>query len=186
MNQKRKAPRLLIAFVLLGFLLVLPRTRAQSPPLAVPGYPAATPVPGAHDLPNPSDTYKVVFDITQGAAKPTDVNPGLAMVAEYVNTLAHYGVPLSHRRIAVVLHRNATEIVEDNPTFRARHNGADNPNVALIQSLAKAGVRLHVCGQGVTRNNIDPQSIQPEIELDLWALTTLIDLERQGYVRVGD
>jgi intracellular sulfur oxidation DsrE/DsrF family protein len=186
MNPNRKSHRVLVGCVLFSFLLVLPQTRAQSQPLPVPGYPAATNVPGARGLPDPAATYKVVFDITQGAAKTSDVNPGLATVAEYVNTLAQYGVPPSHRKIAVVLHRNATEIVEDDATFRARHNGSDNPNIALVQSLAKAGVRLHVCGQGVTRNNIDPKSIQPEIELDLWALTTLIDLERQGYVRVGD
>jgi hypothetical protein len=37
----------------------------------------------------------------------------------------------------------------------------------------------------VLANKIDPKTIQPEIELDLWALTTIVNLEMRGYVRVG-
>ncbi len=32
---------------------------------------------------------------------------------------------------------------------------------------------------------IDPETIRPEIQLDPWAMTTLIDLQSQGYVKVG-
>jgi intracellular sulfur oxidation DsrE/DsrF family protein len=169
---------------LLAYLSVLPHAHAQN--LAVPGYPVAVEVPGAHRLPDPSAPYKVVFDITHGASKPDEVNPGLIGVAKYVNTLAKYGVSQDHRKIAVVFHQDALDIVVNNDTWKSAHNGADNPNVPLVQALAKAGVELHVCGQGVTRTHIDPKTIQPEIELDLWALTTLIGLEQQGYVRVGD
>ncbi len=51
--------------------------------------------------------------------------------------------------------------------------------------MKKAGVDFRVCGQAVLANNIDPKTIQPEIELDLWALTTLVDLQLKGYVHVG-
>jgi len=37
----------------------------------------------------------------------------------------------------------------------------------------------------VLGRKIDPATIQPEIELDLWALTTLTNLELRGYVHVG-
>jgi intracellular sulfur oxidation DsrE/DsrF family protein len=159
---------------------------AQQQPLAVPGAPVAVDVPGAHDLPSPEATYKVVFDVGHKAAQPSDPLPGLEMVAKYVNTLAKYGVPASHRQIAVVFHQDSLEAVVNNDTWKASHGGADNPSVPLIEALAKAGVAFHVCGQGVMRNHIDPKTIQPEIELDLWALTTLVDLEQQGYVRVSD
>ncbi|MGC2620444.1 MAG: DsrE family protein, partial [Acidobacteriaceae bacterium] len=134
----------------------------------------------------PNTTYKVVFDVKTAADKPTDPNPFLIGIAKYVNTLAKYGVPASHRQIAVVFHGDALPIVVNNDTWKAAHNGADNPNVPLIQSLAKAGVQFHVCGQGVMRTKIDPKTIQPEIQLDLWALTTLVALEQQGYVHIGD
>lgn len=152
--------------------------------LAIPGGDVAKDVPGAKELPDPKMTYKVVFDIAKAAPKIDDVNPALNMVVRYVNTLAKNGVPADHRKIAVVFHQGATEIVQDNEAFRARNPGHDNPNIALIQAMKKAGVDFRVCGQAVLGRKIDPKTIQPEIELDLWALTTIVDLELKGYVHI--
>lgn len=154
--------------------------------LAVPGAEVARDVPGAKELPDPNTTYKVVFDISKAAPKIDEVNPALLSIARYVNTLAKYGVPVEHRKIAVIFHQEGTEAVENNEAFKARNGGHDNPNIAMIQSLAKAGVEFHVCGQAVLGKKIDPKTIQPEIELDLWALTTLVNLEMHGYVHIGN
>jgi len=158
---------------------------AQTGAMLVPGQAVAKDVPGAKELPDPSMTYKVVFDVGTAAAKVDDVNPMLAAMAEYVNTLGKYGVPAEHRKIAAVFHRAGTEIIVNNETFKATHDGHDNPNVALIRALAKAGVEFHVCGQAVLGRKIDPKTILPEIQLDLWALVTMVNLQMQGYVRVG-
>ncbi len=155
---------------------------AQTLPIVGGG--VANEVPGAKELPDPKLTYKVVFDIAAAAPKVDEVNPGLSEAARYVNTLAKYGVPSDHRRIAVVFHRAATEIVVNNETFKARNQGRDNPNVALIQSMKKAGVDFRVCGQAVLAHKIDPKTIAPQIELDLWALTTIVNLQLQGYVHI--
>ena len=80
----------------------------------------------------------------------------------------------------------ATPIIEVNETFKSNNNGVDNPNIDLIRSLHKAGVAFHVCGQSVLGHKIDPKTIQPEIELDLWALTTMVNLEMCGYAHVGN
>jgi len=153
--------------------------------LAIPGGEVARDVPGAKELPDPNVTYKVVFDIAKAAPKVDDVNPALNMVVRYVNTLAKNGVPADHRMIAVVFHQGATDIVVNNDTFKARNQGHDNPNIALIQSMKKAGVDFRVCGQAVLGRKIDPKTIMPEIELDLWALTTIVDLQLRGYVHIG-
>src|SRR5665213_23485 len=153
--------------------------------LAIPGGEVARDVPGAKELPDPNVTYKVVFDIAKAAPKVDDVNPALNMVVRYVNTLAKNGVPADHRMIAVVFHQGATDIVVNNDTFKARNQGQDNPNIALIQSMKKAGVDFRVCGQAVLGRKIDPKTIMPEIELDLWALTTIVDLQLRGYVHIG-
>jgi intracellular sulfur oxidation DsrE/DsrF family protein len=157
---------------------------AQTQP--IPGYEAAKDLPGAKELPDPSMTYKVVFDIVKAAPKADEVNPGLIGVVRYFNTLAKNSVSADHRTIAVVLHQDATEIVQNNETFKARNGGHDNPNIALIQSMKKAGVDFRVCGQAVLAKKIDPKTILPEIELDLWALTTLVNLQLRGYVHVGN
>lgn len=167
-------------------VLATSAAQAQAPAPAVPGYPAAKDVPGSKELPNPATTYKVVFDISTAAPTPDKVNPGLVGVARFVNTLAQYGVPQDHRKIAIVIHQGATPIILNDQAFAAKFNGAHNPNIDLIQSLAKAGVVFHVCGQAVLATHIDPKTIQPEIELDLWALTTMVNLETEGYIHFSE
>lgn len=173
-----------VAAATVAFIVMVGPVQAQTG-LPVPDYPAARDVPGAHLLPDPNVVYKVVFDVVEAAENIDDVNPGLASVARYVNTLAKYGVPAENRNIAVVLHRGSTEIILNSETFKARNDGHDNPNVAIIRSLDAAGVELHVCGQAVLGRKIDAKDILPEIQVDLWALTTLIDLGLRGYVRIG-
>jgi intracellular sulfur oxidation DsrE/DsrF family protein len=153
--------------------------------LLVPGQPVARDVPGAKTLPDPNTEYKVVFDIITAPENIDEVNPRLTRVANYVNTLGKYGVPEDNRKIAVVLHRAATPMILENEEFKARNSGHDNPNIQLIRSLAAAGVDFRVCGQAVLGRKIDPADILPEIQLDLWAFTTLIDLRTQGYLQVG-
>ena len=170
----------IVLSVFVGFSCSLP---AQT--LAISGGGVAKEVPGAKELPDPNITYKVVFDLAAAAPKVADVNPGLTGVARYVNTLAKYGVPAEHRKIAVVFHRNATEAILNNETFKARNEGHDNPNIALIEEMKKAGVDFRVCGQAVLAHKIDPKTILPEIELDLWALTTIVNLQMRGYVHIG-
>ena len=161
-------------------------TRAQSSALPVAGYDAARDIPGARELPDPKMDYKVVFDIGQGAKNPaTDINPMLPAIARYVNTLAKHGVPPEHRHIAAVFHQGGTSVVMNSETFKARHNGQDNPNLALLHALKQAGVDFRVCGQAVLANKLDPSQVNPEIEVDLWALTTIVNLQSRGYVKVG-
>lgn len=153
--------------------------------LAIPGAAVAKDVPDARELPDPNLTYKIVFDIAKGADKIDDVNPGLLGVSLYINTLAKHHVPVNHRKIVVVFHQGSTAIVVNNETFKARNDGHDNPNIALIRSMKAAGVDFRVCGQGILANQIDPKTIMPEIELDLWALVTITNLELRGYVHIA-
>lgn len=180
MKNLSYASALVIAAGLLSF-----GTAVAQEALPIPDIGAARDVPGAVLVPNPAIENKVVFDIVVGAENIDDVNPMLGAVARYLNTLAKYGVPPENRKIAVVLHRGSTEIILEDDAFKARNDGHSNPNIALIRALHAAGVQFHVCGQAVLGRKIDPQDILPEIQLDLWALTTLIDLQLQGYVKVG-
>lgn len=160
--------------------------RAQSgPALPVPGVDPARDVPGARLLPDPKTTYRVLFDMASAPARPGDVNPMLQTAARYLNTLAKAGVPADRRKIAVIIHQGATPAILKNAAYKARNGDADNPNIALLQALARAGVEFHVCGQAVLGQKIDPGDIQPEIQLDLWALTTIVEFQQRGYVRIG-
>ncbi len=174
---------LAIAAAIATFAGPMAITSAQS--LPVLGVDAARDVRGAQELPDPNVLHKVVFDVVTGPSDATEVNPWLKIIAEYVNTLAKHGVRAEKRKLAVVLHQGSTPIILNNETYKARNGGADNPNIALIQSLDNAGVEFHVCGQAVLGREIDPATILPEIQLDLWALTTLVNLQLRGYVLIG-
>lgn len=72
-----------------------------------------------------------------------------------------------------------------NASCQARHDGQDNPNLGMILALAKAGVDFRVCGQATLGRKIDAKDIMPEVQRDLWALTTIIALQQQGYVLIA-
>lgn len=153
--------------------------------MLVPGFAAGRDLPGAHMTPDPDTEYKVVFDFKSRDENLDDPYPMLSLVARYVNTLGKFGVPAENRKIAVVLHQGAGLIGLMNDEFKARHDGKDNPNIELIQKLHAAGVAFHLCGQGVLSNKVDREDLLDEIQVDFWALTTLIELGRQGYVKIG-
>lgn len=163
---------------LLGFSGPALAQSAQA--LPIPDAPVAKSFPGAHELPNPNTTYKIAFGIKNPAPKVEDVNPGLIAVARYFNTLAVNGVPADHRKIVVVFH--GTPIFLNNAAYKARNDGHDNPNISLIQSMKKAGIDFRVCGQELLGMKIDPETVLPEVQIDLWAMTTIANLQTEGYI----
>ncbi len=169
---------------LVAAVMVSSVTLAETQTLPVPGVEAARDVPGAKEMPNPATVHKVVFDMaTEG--KPAEVHPMLQAVARYVNTLAKTGVPPENRKVAVVFHQGATDYIMTSDAYKKRHEGRDNPNLAMIQALKKAGVDMRVCGQATLGRKIDAADIAPEVQRDLWALTTIIALQQQGYVLIA-
>lgn len=153
--------------------------------MLVPGFGAGRDLPGAHLAPDPNTEYKVVFDLVVDDDNLDDPYPFLPAIATYMNTLGKFGVPPENRKIAVVLHRGSGLIGLKNEEFKARNDGKDNPNIELIQKLSAAGVTFHICGQGVLARELEKDDLLDEIQIDYWALTTLIELGRQGYVKIG-
>jgi len=165
------------------FTLIGPAQAADE--LPIPGYAASRDYPGSQLQPDPNTEYKVLFDLVVTDNDLDDPYPLLPLIARYVNTLAHLGVAKENRKIAVVMHQGSGLIGLKNEEFRARNNGKDNPNIELIQQLHAAGVTFHLCGQGVLSREIAEADLLDEIQIDYWALTTLIELGRQGYVKIG-
>jgi intracellular sulfur oxidation DsrE/DsrF family protein len=138
------------------------------------------PLPHAALQPNKKKTYKVVFDVKHGG-KAGKVNKGLAHVARTVNLFAAAGVPQKHLHFAVIFHGPATVAVMKNAAFKQR-TGTVNPNLKVISELKKAGVKLYVCGQALAETHIQHNQVDPKITIALSALTSLIELQQQGYV----
>ena len=179
---------LIVPALLTWSLVAAPASVLAADQLAVAGYPVAHEVPGAHELPDPKTDYKIVWGIGQGAKDPTtEINPALPTLARYVNTLAKWGVPKEKRHIIVMFHQRSADfdIVMTNEAFKAKY-GKDNPNIALISALTKAGVEFRACGQAVLGRKIDAKSVNPDIQVDLWAMTTFFNLQMKGFVRSGN
>ena len=159
-------------------------TGAGAEPRAVPNYGAVAPLPDAKERPEPSRTYKVVFDISKGAPESGKPAQGLDRVARYVNMLAEGGVSRQRRQIVAVLHGPATEAVMTDEAFGHRHAGAKNPNAPLIAELEAAGVDVRVCGQAMTAMKIAPAEVLPGVQIDLAALMTVTHKQFDGYALV--
>lgn len=183
-NAARSGCQALTALLVLPALLVLSigwssGARAQQLPVPAAGLPGA--VAGAQEVPDPGLTYKVLFNIS--SAGPLDaVHPTLLRVAKYLNTLAEYGVPPTHRQLTIVIYGPATQFVLNDAAFAARNHGKHNPNAEMISKLRQAGVITRVCSQALLAQHMEPHDVLPTVELDLWALSTRVNLELHGYL----
>ena len=172
-----------------GVVAVGSAGRAKAAPAADSKLPvasaeAAKDFPGAKERPDPTHDYKVVFSV--GAkVKDDEVHPTLKMIGLYLNTLAQNGVPAKNRHIAAMFHQGGGDAVFSSEVYKARHNGVDNPNIAVLKELHEAGVELRVCGQGLLGKKVDPSQLLPGVQADLWAMVTMVNLQSRGYVRVG-
>lgn len=155
-----------------------------APAMPVPSQGVAKDIPDAHERPDPSVDYKVVFSVA-AVTKPEDVHPMLKTIGLYLNTLARNGVPANHRHIAAVFHQGGGDAVLTDEVYKARHNGVSNPNIALLHELKQAGVELRVCGQGLLGKKLEPKDVLPDVQVDLWAMTTMVNLQMRGYARIG-
>jgi len=182
MKKKMTMAAALAAGVVFGY-----SGRAWTEPdakLPVAGYDAAKDFAGARELPDPNIDYKVVFSVAANA-KADEIHPTLKTIALYLNTLAHNGVPANHRHIAAVFHQGGGDAILTNDVYKSRHDGVDNPNIAMLNELKQAGVELRVCGQGLLGKKLEPSQVLPGVQVDLWAMTTMVNLQLRGYVRIG-
>jgi intracellular sulfur oxidation DsrE/DsrF family protein len=138
------------------------------------------PLPQAAYQPDRSATYKVVFGLTKASDKPGEVNPALDRVARTVNLYVGAGVPLGHLRFVAVAYGPATPIALNDEQYRKLY-GVANPNLPVIAQLRKAGVDVAVCGQAVAEHHFEYAWVDSQVKVALSALTTISELQQQGY-----
>ena len=146
----------------------------------IQGFGKVVALPDATMQPSKDADYKVVFNLTAGG-DADKVNPFLDRVARAVNLFTSTGVPLSHLHFVVVVHGPATPLTLDNEHYREKFR-VDNPNVKLIGELAKAGVKVEVCGQALAHQSFPQNWVNPQVEITLAAITDIVMLEQQGYI----
>jgi intracellular sulfur oxidation DsrE/DsrF family protein len=146
----------------------------------IAGYGGVHALPKAAVQPNPSKQYKAIFDVTSRAKKLSAINPGLKHVIRAVNVFASAHVPLSHLHFVVIMHGGAAPAALGNTHYKKLF-GTDNPNIAMLRKLKKAGVKLYVCGQAMFDYHYPLSWADRDVKVALSALSTLVIYGDQGY-----
>lgn len=142
------------------------------------GTPAAVPNPSF-----PGDRtveYRVAWDVTEGPATPGELTPGLARPANFLMLAEANGIDRSRVHLAVILYGGATTAVLTNAHHRAA-TGVDNPNIALMQAMHDAGVRIIVCGQAMAGRKMAREQVLPFVQVATSATFARATLHAQGY-----
>lgn len=176
---------LLFAGALLMPSLVQAAPAGQFYPV-IPQFGGIVSVPDAAEQPDPKLRYRVVFNITKSAASPDKINPSLEKVARFVNLLGADKVRPVAGDIVAIIHGAATPLILQNAPYTARTKAAENPNVALIIALQKAGISVQVCGQAMNGNGFTSEDAIPGVVIDDSALITLANLQLRGYALIPD
>ena len=154
--------------------------RLPVPSAGLPGF-----IAGMKEVPDPGLDYRVLFDL-QSAAPASGPDPRLQTVARYLNSLAEYGVPPLRRHLVVLVHGAATPLVLNDAAYAAHGGAHANPNTRLIARMYAAGVQFRVCGQAMLARHLTPAQLLPGVQMDLWALSTIANLQLHGYAHIDE
>lgn len=136
-------------------------------------------IPGGYNL-QPGIRYRAVMDVADGPADTTALNRGIESAARFLNMHAASGIAASDMELAVVLHGQAAKAALNNAAYRERYQ-SDNPNDALLQALAEAGVNIYLCGQSASYGGIGVEELHANITMALSAMTVLTRLQVEGW-----
>ena len=133
------------------------------------------------DVPTPVDhTFRDVFEVVDAADGPDQLNVSLNTAARFLNMHAQAGVPLEQLHVALVVHGPAGKDLLDDAHYRERF-GVANPNPPVLSELARAGVRIILCGQTAAARDLPRDALAPPVEVALSAMTALVLLQDEGY-----
>lgn len=161
-------------------------TETRSAPLehhnpAIKDYGKVVPLPQAAQQPRPES--KICVDLTKGG-EAGKLNPSIEKVARYVNIYQGAGKEPASVKIAVVLHGSATLCALNDNSYAKRFNTENNPNLACLHELHKAGVEIYVCGQSLVGKGGRPEEVVVFADVAVSALTSLVNLQSDGYAYV--
>lgn len=159
---------------------------AQAASRPVPHYGEFREVPDAFERPDPALRYRILFDVSQAARTPGAVHQGLERVARMVNLLGRDGIRPAPGDIVVTLHGPAARTALTVAAFAQRHNGEANPNADLIRELTAAGVSVRLCGQSMMALGYTREELNPDVKVDVAAITTMATYQLRGYAIIQD
>ncbi len=169
-----------LAACLVAGLFAGPALAAEALPMPITGYGNITDIAGALEKPDPSLRYKLLFDISTPARDVAKPHQTLIRIARLLNAMAANGVRPQPGDIALVVHGAPDTFTLTDAAHVKRHK-MPNPNLDLVHQLAAAGVSVRICGQSYLGHGYARDELDPVVELDLMAMTTIANLMAKGY-----
>lgn len=128
----------------------------------------------------PGRTYRLLFDVSAGSRDRHELNHGLESAARFLNMHARAGIAPDDLQIEIVTHGGTTWDVLSDEAYRQRF-GRDNPNTALLQALAGAGIVIRQCGQSAAFNGVAADELAPGVSMAVSAMTVLVRRQSEGW-----
>lgn len=129
----------------------------------------------------PSDARFAVALDTSERADAGEINRTLDSAARFINMHVAAGIPAENIRVAVVVHGGASLDLTNSEFYAARQDGAENANVAAIETLLANNVRIILCSQSAAYHEIGVGDLVPGVEMALSAMTAHALLQQQSF-----
>lgn len=161
--------------------------KMQYPIIKTYEWAGVVPVQRPTEIPDPALQYKLLMELTWGIKDKKDstaisgVNMGLGEVGRLINLHAVAGIPRKNMAVVVVVHGPALFAFYNNAAYKKKY-GIDNPNMALLHELQKAGVKMIACGQAMNFFGVEQDELIPGVKLSLTAQTVLSSYQLKQYV----
>lgn len=128
-------------------------------------------------------SYRVSKDLSTTAASADELNRGIDSVARFLNMQARAGPAPDSLEVALVVHGAAAKDLLTDAAYRERFK-VDNPNTGLIAGLARAGVKIYICGQTAVHRGFHREDLNPAVTMALSAMSAHVRLQSDGYTLI--
>jgi len=182
MNELNRATSWIFAVVVLaasGFSAGVSAQAFSNGPV-VDNFGPAVDMPETFNL-VPGTKYRVLFDSAAGSKDQHALNRRLEAAARFLNMHARAGIDPEDLEIEIVTHGGTTWDVLSDAAYRERF-GRDNPNTALLEALAEAGVVIRQCGQSAAANGIGADELAAPVSMAVSAMTVVVRRQAEGWV----
>lgn len=175
--------RMLIIFVSLMFLA--DQTHAAEPETGpvINGHGPVFEVPGDSLNLKKNKKYKVSMDVSSSGDSYGDSNRYIESAARFLNLHARNGIKDGNMEFALIVHGPAGKDLLTDSAYTARFD-EPNPNTALLNALAEAGVKIYLCGQTAAYRGFALKELNPVVSLALSAMTAHVRLQSEGYTLI--
>jgi len=178
-KQTKKMKKILYLIGLITFLAPAQKLTLENGSV-IKGYGKFYNIPSPDLNLNPTEKYKVIFDVRTTSKKIDAVNPLLNTVARFINMHVAKGIPLKNLDMVVIVHGKATKDILNNQSYKERFK-KKNPNLDLLHKLNTHHVKIFVCGQSATHQGIERQQVAKSVKFALSALSVLVTYQSNGY-----